>query len=125
MKIILAIGIGSFIGGVLRYLMTLLFQGKTIVGIPLGTMIVNILGCLFIGLLVGIITNFDISKKWELFIITGVIGSFTTFSTFSFETIELIKTKEYFNAIIYCSSSVLFGLAATFFGIFITKQLIA
>jgi CrcB protein len=87
MKIILAIGIGSFIGGILRYLLSLFIQNKFLSAFPFGTMSVNILGCFLIGLVFGLSDRGNISMEARLFLATGFLGGFTTFSAFSNETV--------------------------------------
>jgi len=114
MKIIIAIGAGSFIGGVCRYLLTLLIQTKTTTNFPLGTLIVNILGCFFIGLVFGFFDKGQVSHEWKLFVATGILGGFTTFSAFSIETFTLFREGHAEYALIYVFASVLLGLAATY-----------
>jgi CrcB protein len=114
MKIILAIGAGSFIGGVFRYLLSLLVQAKTTTIFPLGTLTVNIIGCFFIGIVFGIFDKGNMSHEWKLFLATGVIGGFTTFSAFSIETFALFREGYAGYAFLYIFASVLLGLAATY-----------
>jgi len=114
MKLILAIGAGSFIGGIFRYLLSLLVQSKTTTNFPLGTLIVNIIGCFFIGIVFGIFDKGQMSHEWKLFLATGVIGGFTTFSAFSVETFTLFKEGHATFALLYIFASVLLGLLATY-----------
>jgi len=114
MKLILAIGAGSFIGGVFRYLLSLLIQTKTTTNFPLGTLTVNIIGCFFIGIVFGIFDKGQISHEWKLFLATGVIGGFTTFSAFSVETFTLLREGYTGYATLYILASVLVGLLATY-----------
>ena len=113
-KLILAIGAGSFIGGVFRYLLSLLIQSKTTTNFPLGTMIVNIIGCFFIGIVFGFFDKGQLSYEWKLFFATGVIGGFTTFSAFSIETFNLLKGGYVGYAALYILASVFAGLLATY-----------
>ncbi len=121
MKIIIAVGIGSCIGGILRYLLSQLIQTKFLSTFPFGTLSVNIIGCLFIGLVFGYSERSYISMEWRLFLVTGLLGGFTTFSSFSNETIALIRDGQSWLALSYVVSSVIVGLIATFAGIFIIK----
>jgi len=114
MKLIFIIGIGSFIGGVFRYLLSLLIQTKTSTNFPLGTLIVNIIGCFFIGIVIGIFEKGQISYEWKWFLATGLLGGFTTFSAFSSETFILFREGYVGYAIFYIFSSILFGLLATY-----------
>jgi CrcB protein len=121
MKIILAIGIGGFIGGVFRYLLSLLVQAKTTTNFPLGTLIVNTIGCFFIGVVIGFFDKGQISHEWKLFLATGVIGGFTTFSAFSNETFVLFREGYVCYALLYILTSVVLGLLATYIAYLLVK----
>ena len=114
MKLILIIGTGSFIGGVFRYLLSLLIQAKTTSPFPLPTLIVNIIGCFFIGIVFGLFDKGQISQEWKLFFATGILGGFTTFSAFSNETIILFREGHFSYALLYIFASVLLGLLMTY-----------
>ncbi len=116
MKILLLIGTGSFIGGILRYLLSQLIQVKTAGSFPYGTLTVNILGCFLIGLVFALVHKGGVSDEWKLFLTTGLLGGFTTFSAFSNETVMMLRESQYMPAAGYVSGSVLLGLAATFAG---------
>jgi CrcB protein len=120
-KILLLIGTGSFIGGILRYLISFPLLHKYPNGFPWGTLLVNILGCLLIGILYGYAERWNFPKEWRLFLATGILGGFTTFSTFSNETVTLFNNGYYFYAISYVISSVIGGIAATFLGWILIK----
>lgn len=123
MKIILAIGAGSFIGGIFRYLLSILVKNKLVIDFPAGTLLVNITGCFLIGFLFAIASKINLTPEWKLFLGTGIIGGFTTFSAFSLETVTLFQTGNYFSAITYVLVSMLLGILATFSGIMILKLL--
>jgi len=114
MKLIFVIGIGSFLGGVFRYLLSLLIQTKTTTTFPLGTLAVNLIGCFFIGIVLGFFEKGQISHEWKLFLATGLLGGFTTFSAFSCETFVLFREGFAGYALCYILASVLFGLLATY-----------
>jgi CrcB protein len=122
MKILLAIATGSLIGGVLRYLLSQMVQGKFGQPFPFGTLAVNIMGCFCIGLVFGLTEKGSLSADWRIFLATGVLGGFTTFSAFSIESINMMRSGQQLSAIIYISASVLFGLLATFLGFIITRS---
>ncbi|MES2874904.1 MAG: fluoride efflux transporter CrcB [Bacteroidota bacterium] len=117
MRIILFIGLGSFIGGISRYLISLYIHSKGFSAFPYGTLTVNILGCFLIGILYGIAEKSGLPNEWRLFLITGVLGGFTTFSAFSYETISLMRDGQSGAALLYVMGSVIFGLLATWGGI--------
>jgi len=121
MKLILTIGAGSFIGGVFRYLLSLLIQTKTTTNFPLGTLTVNIIGCFFIGIVFGIFAKGQMSHEWKLFLATGIIGGFTTFSAFSIETFTLFREGYAGYALLYVLASVLLGLLATYIAYLMIK----
>lgn len=122
MKTILAIGTGSFIGGILRYLLYSRIHLKFPSTFPLGTMLVNLVGCLFIGLFIGLIEKGNINQEWRFFLATGLCGGFTTFSAFSIETLGLLKTGQTVYALVYVGASVLLGLLLTWFGFIVVKM---
>jgi CrcB protein len=121
MKIILAIGTGSFVGGVLRYLLSQLVQSRFLSTFPFGTLTVNIIGCFLMGLVFGLTDKGNLTQEWRLFLATGLIGGFTTFSAFSNETVGLLRDGQFWNATAYILASVFIGLTATFLGNAITK----
>lgn len=123
MRIILAIGIGSFMGGIARYLLSQLIQNKFLSTFPFGTLSVNIIGCLLIGVIFGLSERGNVTMIWRLFLVTGFLGGFTTFSSFSNETVGLIRDGQIWQAFAYIASSVIIGLLATFVGIAIIKFL--
>jgi CrcB protein len=121
MKILLAIGTGSFIGGVFRYLLSQFIQTKFLSTFPFGTLTVNVVGCFLIGLVFGFSERGNMAPEWRLFLATGLLGGFTTFSAFSNETVGMLRDGQLWYATAYISSSVIIGLVATFTGISITK----
>ena len=121
MKIILAIGAGSFIGGTCRYLLSQFIQTRTTIPFPFATLTVNIIGCLLIGVVFGLGAKGGMTPEWRLFLATGVLGGFTTFSAFSYETVHMLQNGQISNAILYILASVLLGLLATFLGFWLVK----
>lgn len=123
-KIIFLIGIGGFIGSIFRYYLQHIISRFFPTLFPLGTLAVNILGCLVIGLIYGLSERGNVlSPEWRLFLATGLAGGFTTFSTFSIESIQLIKDGQWFSVSLYIAISVIVGIMATFLGLIIIKSL--
>lgn len=115
---ILLVGIGGFIGSVLRYLLSGYVQ-HSVKGLnfPLGTLIVNVIGCFVIGILAslgearGLFTNGS-----RAFVFIGILGGFTTFSSFANETLNLIRDDHMMNALVNIGTSVILGLLAVWLG---------
>jgi CrcB protein len=110
-------GIGGFFGAVLRYLITIYFTKMHRTVFPIETFMINILG----SFLLSFITNFTMDKykintNLRLAITTGFIGAFTTFSTFSMETINLLKAREIYIALNYVILSIIGGLLMSYLG---------
>ena len=115
---ILIVGVGSFAGGALRYILSVgLSKLGRLWAFPIGIMIVNILGCFLIGVLYGYFkSKATTDPVLPLLLMTGVLGGFTTFSTFSFETIQLLQQNEWLKAVLYVVGSVGVGVAACYLG---------
>ena len=116
MKLILAVGTGSFIGGICRYLLSQWIQTKAVSAFPFGTFTVNIAGCFLIGVVFALGEKEIITAEWRLFFATGIIGGFTTFSAFSNETFGLLRNGQLWIALIYSMASVVMGVCATYGG---------
>jgi CrcB protein len=114
--IYLLIAVGGAAGSVLRYLIGGAVQSTSAGGFPVGTMFVNVSGCFLIGILLRQFLNMQVSPELRAFLIVGFCGGFTTFSTFSAETLGLIEGGEYGRATGYVILSVALCLAATFAG---------
>ncbi|PVD51191.1 fluoride efflux transporter CrcB [Terrimonas sp.] len=122
MRAILFIWLGGGFGSVLRYLVQLGTSKLFTVTFPAGTFVVNISGCFVIGLLYGLATKYAaLTMEWRLFLITGICGGYTTFSSFSYEGISLFRQGNYTYFILYTVLSVVVGLLSTFFGMTVVK----
>jgi CrcB protein len=120
MKLILLIGAGSFLGGVSRYLLSLAVQPRAAL-FPTGTLAVNITGCLCVGIVFGLFDRGQITHEWRMFLATGFLGGFTTFSAFSNETFMLFRDGQAGYALLYIALSVILGLSATWLAYQIVK----
>ncbi len=120
MKELLMVGLGGFFGSIARYgvqlISTNFLSGKTF----WATMIVNLVGCLLIGLLAG--GFLKLSQNQHLLLITGLCGGFTTFSTFAFDGLKLLKTGLYSQFVIYFLVSTGGGLLLCAAGLMISSK---
>ncbi len=115
----LLVGLGGFLGAILRYrLGAMVAHGTGLVRFPIGTFVVNLAGCLAIGLLAGIVARYHVlGIEARLFLFTGLLGGFTTFSAFGLESVELLRRGEWAVAGLYAGGSVVAGLAAVWLGL--------
>jgi len=115
---LLIIGTGGFLGAVARYWLSgLAHRFGAGFSFPLGTFVVNVIGCLLIGVLMGVVEDRQaLSANVRLFLFMGLLGSFTTFSTLSYETYDLFRSGELVAALAYVAGSALIGLAAVALG---------
>lgn len=121
-KLMIIVGLGGFIGTILRFLVTRYFVLSFDSVFPWGTFVVNILGSLLIGIFLGLSEKGNLmSEEWSLFLTVGICGGFTTFSSFSNEGYILLQNKEILRFATYASLSFFLGLLAVFFGRVITK----
>ena len=122
MKSFLLVFLGGGLGSGLRYLVTITINQYSKV-LPFGTFIVNMLGCLLIGLILGYAQKENtLTSNQTLLLATGFCGGFTTFSAFANENLELIKNGELFNFSFYTIGSVLIGILAVFIGFYLTNR---
>ena len=122
LKTILYIAIGGAIGSVLRYLTSVLINKYWANNFPLATFITNVFGCFLIGFFIGLLEKNNLATsnlKW--FLITGFCGGYTTFSAFGIENSILFQHNNSFLAFLYIGLSVILGLLAVWFGLFVTK----
>jgi fluoride exporter len=121
---ILLVGIGGFVGSVARYLVAIVFAGQVASLFPFATLTVNVVGCFLIGILFALSDRGNIlSPEWRILLTTGFCGGFTTFSTFSYESLRLMQDGEYLYLLAYVLLSVVVGLAATYFGIALIRSI--
>ncbi|HVY76043.1 MAG TPA: fluoride efflux transporter CrcB [Puia sp.] len=119
---LILVGVGSFAGGICRYLTQQFFQKHFPSFIPLGTLSVNILGCLVIGMVYALADRGNVlSPDMRLFLATGICGGYTTFSSFAFENVDLLQNGAFFHFTLYMLLSLVIGLGAVYLGIVIIK----
>lgn len=124
MKPILA-GMGGFIGSSTRYLLgNVLTRLAAYPSFPVATTVINIVGCLIIGILAGYAELHDVLSDYSrVFLFMGILGGFTTFSTFGYETLQLIRQNRYGMAIANVLLQLTLGLVAVWSGLKIVKAI--
>ena len=116
--------LGGGIGATARYGLQGLVYRIAGAGFPYGTLVVNVLGSFFIGFLMALFEErFIVNPSLRVFLTIGLLGGFTTFSSFSYETIALFRDGSYFPALVNVTTSVLVCLGATWLGIICGKLL--
>lgn len=120
----LLIFIGAGLGGVLRYLMSTGVQQLTGWVFPLGTFSVNMLGCLLIGFLAQLSESRGLfQNEAKLFLFVGLLGGYTTFSSFGYETIQLLRDGEFLLAVLNAVGQVVLGLLMVWLGMIVARLL--
>jgi len=110
--------IGGGLGSAARYLVSTWAAARFGAEFPYGTLIVNIVGCFIIGAFATMTTErLIISPYWRLFVTVGIVGGFTTFSSFSYETMHLLQETDVLRAFYNVGLNVIVGFSATWLGI--------
>ncbi|HET8854544.1 MAG TPA: fluoride efflux transporter CrcB [Salinimicrobium sp.] len=122
MKDLLLVFLGGGAGSVLRFMISRSLSPVS--GFPMGTFTVNIIGCLLIGLILGLGQKYELfSPGTTLLLVTGFCGGFTTFSTFAFENQQLLRSGDILNFSLYTLASIALGIAAVVLGLFLSGAL--
>ncbi len=120
---LLAVAFGGSIGAVLRFLIYELIESKHHSDFPWATLTVNLLGSLVIGFLWGYFARIYVTPGMRLLIFVGILGSFTTFSTFAFDNFSLIKSGDYIYMTFYLLATNLFGISLAVGGYLLSKSI--
>lgn len=118
------VGIGGFVGANVRYVMTRAIQDRIVTTFPVGTFTINVLGSIAIGVLVTLLADrYAPSHALRLLIVTGFLGGYTTFSSFSFEAIMLADRGQMGRALVYILGSNGLALAGCAVGVALVRGL--
>lgn len=121
----LAVFVGAGLGAVARYAISTVVQSKTASVFPIGTLVVNVTGSLLIGAVMTVLIARQGSDQLRLLLVTGVLGGYTTFSAFAYESLQLLERKHAATAIVYILTTNTLCLAACGLAYFLTKRLIS
>jgi len=120
------IAFGSALGGAARYLFGGWIQGRAGAAFPVGTLVINVTGSFLLGLLYRYAADSAaITPEVRAMLTIGICGGYTTFSTFSYETVRLLEEGEFGRAGLYIALSVLLSVAAAFLGLMAGRELVA
>ena len=118
------VAIGGALGAVSRYLIGLLAVGRWGAMFPYGTMIANFIGCFIIGLFMTLaLERLEISPYWRLLVVTGFCGGLTTFSSFSYESLRLIQSGEFWLGGLNIGFNMVVGFGLTLLGMYVATKL--
>jgi CrcB protein len=124
MDAFLIVFLGAGMGGAMRHGVNISAARLLGVGFPYGTLIVNVVGSLVMGILVGwFVHKFDPGQTWRLFLTTGILGGFTTFSAFSLDAAVLLERGAHLVAGVYVLISVITSIAGLFGGLHLVRQI--
>jgi len=125
MQLVLAIAVGGALGAVSRHFVSGAISKLAGIGLPFGTFTVNIVGSLAMGILVALLAHkINISSEMRGFLTVGFLGSFTTFSTYSMETVLLFQRGDWTAAVLYSVGSLIVGVLALLLGLWLGRLLV-
>jgi CrcB protein len=117
MALVLLIALGGAIGAVARFGVAGLVQSWATSSFPWGTLVVNVLGSIALGFFLGVVQTAALQPRLRAFVAVGILGAFTTFSTFSLETVALIQEGQWARAFLYAMGSLALGVTGVFAGL--------
>ena len=124
-RLLLSVALGSAVGGVARVVLGNAVQTRAGGAFPMGTFVVNVTGSLLLGFLMRYtLAAPSVSPEMRAMLTTGLCGGYTTFSTFSYETLTLIEAGDYRRASLYAALSVVLAIVATLVGVSIAGEVL-
>lgn len=115
------VGSGGFIGANVRYWLGGFLQSRLGSTFPWQTLIINVTGSLVIGFFLGLLAALDWNPNWRLFFAIGVLGGYTTFSSFAYEAVQLIGQREYGWALFYVEGSAVLTVLGAWLGLVFSR----
>jgi CrcB protein len=126
MNQLLVVALGGAIGAASRHLVNIFILNFTVTSFPWGTFAVNVIGCFLMGIIVELLVlRGSTSQELRLFLATGVLGGFTTFSAFSLDTALLLEREEMLLTALYVFGSVSLSIGALFLGLMIARSMLS
>ena len=116
MKSLLMVAVGGAIGSVARYALSIWLKQSYTYSFPWHTFIINILGCILIGMMYAFTKSLVESETLRLMVMIGILGGFTTFSSFGLESFQLFESKAYMQLVLYISMTNIIGIVGVFGG---------
>ena len=118
------IGAGAFLGANLRYFLQTWTANRWGPGFPYGTLIINVSGSFILGFFITLVTQrVLVSAEWRAFVAVGLLGGFTTFSSFSVETLNLLQTGRWLAAAANLGGNVCLGLVGAYLGVILARAI--
>ena len=117
----LVVGLGGFIGANARYILGTWIGNKWGAAFPYGTFVINVTGCFILGLFATLTLRFAWNDAWRLLIAIGFVGAYTTFSTFEYETLQLVVDGSWPRALVNLLASVVLGFGAAYIGVVVAR----
>ncbi len=111
------VGLGAAVGGIARFGLSEWLSGRAGTMFPWGTFAVNLLGSLLIGLGIGMLEATSATTETRVFVTVGLLGGFTTFSTYTYETVALLRAGEWLRGTLYSLGSLGLGIVAVLVGL--------
>lgn len=125
LRTILIVGAGGFIGSALRYMIYVLVEKQLTSTFPWATFIANMLGCFIIGVVYALSEKGGfMSTHWRIFLTVGFCGGFTTFSSFAYDNLNLLKDNSLFYLLLNAGGSIILGILAVYLGIILVRSVI-
>lgn len=118
----LSVAFGGALGALCRFVISNAMAARSTSVLPLGTLTVNLAGAFFIGFLIVLVSErFEVAAHWRVFLVSGLLGSLTTFSTFSLELVEMIHTGQWVAAGSYILLSVVLCILLVMAGMYVAR----
>ena len=124
LRTILIVGTGGFIGSVMRYLVQVFVEKGLTTTFPWGTFIANVVGSFIIGIVFALADKGSVlNAEWRMFLAVGICGGFTTFSSFAYNNLTMLKENAFGQLFLNIGGSLFFGILAVYLGIIFVKAL--